>query len=162
LNIPLSRSSTSPTIFALASVESSIEYSLLLTKEGKEMKKKILLWISLFIGGYIYGNGGAPKGMEMIMFVSFAALWGIGLGVWITRAGYKVKRWKDKVFSVAGYEVRVTRPGEIEPEPVVKLVKNKQKKQECDLCEGETEIRIAGTKEKMDCPKCKGKAAAGG
>lgn len=97
---------------------------------------------------------------------------GFMLGCFITSKVYKIKQCPYII--LFGYEIRKAEkrreptavdpePGP-EPKPVTKLksvdkpvnnVDNK-KKETCDLCQGK-EVRLG--KQKIDCPKCKGKAS---
>lgn len=49
---------------------------------------------------------------------------------------------------------------EMDRAPQNKKAAQKMAGSDCEVCQGETEIRLAGSAQKMPCPKCKGKARA--
>ena len=84
------------------------------------------------------------------MLVLLGIILGFGLGFLYTRISDVMKY--GVVFTVFGYEIAVRRSSEV-VEVSEKVMPIKQtKKSECELCEGESEIRIGGVKSK--CPKC--------
>lgn len=115
------------------------------------MKKYLVIIALAYLIGFYTGEGGLPKGLELRNAMVVCLVSGFYAG---TRYA-KLQRSK-KPFTLFGYEVVVRKPGKAaEPvQPEIKLVKTKTPQPSCELCEGETEIRIKGTKDVIPCPKC--------
>jgi hypothetical protein len=88
------------------------------------MKHKLILWIGLFISGYLTANKGLPKGEEFLMFESIAWIEGMYAGALVTKFYYKMKlRPKEnKVFRVLGFEIKLNKSGANQSVPVIRLV----------------------------------------
>jgi hypothetical protein len=128
------------------------------------MAKRIISFSWIFILGYYFGMQRKPMGEEVLMLMGFSFI----VGIAANRVFVKMKRKaQERIVRILGYEVRFAKsqPEQqeepVQEQPVVKLFRPTTVKEaaapaaaECDFCQGENEIRLAG--QKINCPKCKG------
>lgn len=113
------------------------------------MINRLSLWAGLFIAGYVFGSEGIPKGMKLLLVMGLTL--SFCLGLFMSRILDKIKRGareKLKRFVLESNE----RPAAAFPEEVKSV--NTIQSAVCEFCQGEKEIRIAGTKDIIPCPKC--------
>lgn len=116
------------------------------------MGNRIAIGVILFILGYVYGSEPRPMAESalIISIVSFV------LGAGAFRLFTSVRRnAREQILKLLKADKQ---PQGVDPAPEqsVRLVAVKSTTSfDCDFCQGEKEIRIAGSKEIMPCPKCK-------
>lgn len=123
--------------------------------------RKLMLFIGVFLSGFVCGSGDIPKGTELLTFMTLSFLLGTTLVNWIYRLRSNVRsRMTDRGFRILRYEIRRIVPDASKVIEMDNTSKQKTKRQdqssassECDLCEGEDVRTSGGTK--IPCPKCK-------
>jgi hypothetical protein len=108
--------------------------------------QKIVL---ISLAAYIVGRVDKPVGLETLIFACMTFVCGFMVSLYCQRIKMRVRAFGG--FSWGKYELRRKQ----EDKPKLEVVKDEPKRKAkagCDLCEGETDIFIAGVKSK--CPKC--------